>query len=78
MSLSGQKVLSLPRLSQLRHPGQWNEARIGIEPMYKGFADPRLTTWLPRHNGNVDEPLGVDMGGWDYRHARGMGQRGRT
>lgn len=24
------------------------EARIGIEPMYKDFADPRLTTWLPR------------------------------
>ena len=22
---------------------------MGIEPMYKGFADPCLTTWLPGH-----------------------------
>ena len=26
-----------------------NQAAIGIEPMCKGFADPRLTTWLRRH-----------------------------
>ena len=24
------------------------EATSGIEPLYKGFADPRLTTWLRR------------------------------
>ncbi len=24
------------------------EARVGIEPTYRGFADPGLTTWLPR------------------------------
>jgi hypothetical protein len=23
------------------------EARMGIEPMYKSFADSRLTAWLP-------------------------------
>ncbi len=41
--------------SQLRHPGSFGVSRIptekaaiGIEPMYKGFADPRLTTWLRR------------------------------
>src|SRR5258708_29422312 len=25
------------------------EARVGIEPTYKGFADLSLTTWVPRH-----------------------------
>ena len=24
------------------------EARVGIEPTHKAFAEPRLTTWLPR------------------------------
>jgi hypothetical protein len=27
------------------------EAWVGIEPTNKGFADPRLTTWLPRRLG---------------------------
>jgi hypothetical protein len=25
------------------------EARVGIEPTNRGFADLGLTTWLPRH-----------------------------
>ena len=25
------------------------KARVGIEPTHKGFADLRLTTWLPSH-----------------------------
>jgi hypothetical protein len=25
------------------------EARVGIEPTHKGFADPSLTAWVPRH-----------------------------
>src|SRR5947199_10780070 len=27
------------------------EARVGIEPTYKGFADLSLTTWVPRQTG---------------------------
>ena len=31
------------------------EAAIGIEPMYKGFADPCLTTWLRRRARRIIE-----------------------
>ncbi len=27
------------------------EARVGIEPTHKGFADLSLTTWVPRPSG---------------------------
>src|SRR5438874_4189095 len=30
-------------------PRLTNEAGAGIEPANRGFADPDLTTWLPRH-----------------------------
>src|ERR1700733_6490257 len=33
------------------------EARVGIEPTSKGFADPGLTTWLPRHFRNITRLL---------------------
>ena len=36
------------------------EAAIGIEPMSKGFADPRLTTWLRRRNGIIAKGLAGD------------------
>jgi hypothetical protein len=29
------------------------EARVGIEPTYKGFADLSLTTWVPRLGNTV-------------------------
>ena len=40
------------------------EARGGIEPPYTGFADPRITTLLPRQKnkskGSADCPAGFD------------------
>jgi hypothetical protein len=32
------------------------EARVGIEPTHKGFADLSLTTWVPRHR-PIGQPL---------------------
>src|SRR3989344_6389950 len=32
------------------------EARAGIEPAYRGFADLCLTTWLPRHLTKLSYP----------------------
>ena len=32
------------------------EARAGLEPAYKGFADPCLTTWLPGLKGSQTFP----------------------
>ena len=30
------------------------EARVGIEPTHKAFAEPCLTTWLPRHRSRTE------------------------
>jgi hypothetical protein len=29
------------------------EARVGIEPTHKGFADLSLTTWVPRRQSSI-------------------------
>ena len=31
------------------------EARVGIEPTNEAFAEPCLTTWLPRHSQRRDD-----------------------
>ena len=35
------------------------EARVGIEPTHKGFADLSLTTWVPRLNGPTSALMSV-------------------
>jgi hypothetical protein len=39
------------------------EARVGIEPTYKGFADLSLTTWVPRLESTVYRNLTEDSAG---------------
>jgi hypothetical protein len=54
------------------------EARVGIEPTHKGFADLSLTTWVPRLMGKMKrEPWLLAWEGWQ-RHAAGAGDGGRT
>ena len=54
------------------------EARVGIEPTHKGFADLSLTTWVPRLMSNmIREPWLLAWEGWQ-RHAAGAGDGGRT
>jgi hypothetical protein len=35
------------------------EARVGIEPTHKGFADLSLTAWVPRHLEQLYRPAGL-------------------
>src|SRR5690349_15665629 len=37
------------RMKSLLQVAEKMEARVGIEPTHKGFADLSLTTWVPRH-----------------------------
>src|SRR3989344_1092458 len=45
---------SIKKLDPLMRTECFLEAWAGIEPANKGFADPRLTTWLPGHG---DAPM---------------------
>jgi integrase len=52
------------------------EARAGIEPANRGFADLGLTTWLPRHeqeNGTCRKNWSLASAGLRRRRAQGQG-----
>jgi hypothetical protein len=38
------------KIEKKNEAGKLLEARVGIEPTHKGFADLSLTTWVPRLN----------------------------
>ena len=51
--------------------GDLMEARVGIEPTYKGFADLSLTTWVPRPGLKYSESrLGFQPGKQNCTHLR--------
>ena len=55
------------------------EARVGIEPTHKGFADLSLTTWVPRLNGPAAFTQTRMMGkSVSQAGVIGAGDRGRT
>ena len=56
------------------------EARAGIEPAHKGFADLSLTTWVPRLAGSALLTHTRMESGRVYRRRGvvGAGDRGRT
>ena len=56
------------------------EARVGIEPTHKGFADLSLTTWVPRLTG-LDHLIarpGLLRKSVSPKGTFGAGDRGRT
>jgi hypothetical protein len=55
------------------------EARVGIEPTHKGFADLSLTTWVPRLRGPaLSRTPGCMRRSVSQARKIGAGDRGRT
>ena len=59
------------------------EARVGIEPTHKGFADLSLTTWVPRlklHRSlmGAGQKLSLERSVSQIVRVFGAGDRGRT
>ena len=57
------------------------EARVGIEPTYKGFADLSLTTWVPRLQASVYRILRLDSARIQTSRSRlhnSLGNRAQT
>jgi hypothetical protein len=56
------------------------EARVGIEPTHKGFADLSLTTWVPRLKACAFTHTRLNQGRVYRRRDKffGAGDRGRT
>ena len=58
------------------------EARVGIEPTHKGFADLSLTTWVPRPGPTLafrpEKVHSQGIRGWNAGKKYGAGDGGRT
>ncbi len=48
------------------------EARVGIEPTNTAFAEPRLTTWLPRQKRTPELRIVKRRGGYDKNRCDGV------
>jgi hypothetical protein len=80
--ISGQHKIGTIRLvvpgNSRKHRGKVMEARVGIEPTHKGFADLSLTTWVPRPECRCPARILSPAGQSQRRGSFGAGDRGRT
>jgi hypothetical protein len=62
--------------SEMLDVAQRLEARVGIEPTHKGFADLSLTAWVPRHLYNCTaRPDKTCSGKCDFQHMSAQFER---